>query len=198
MYLSPPDDMPNGMQISVGVVLIKLWNNNIRSINIRQPSDAVEHFSSIQRNALCEQMGFIGAVPDSVYSVSALKNRFNFTKIEERWVKVHYNDVYDFTDSSGTPGFPLMNWMIVARTLCLVSAAVTTTLRMTGDHAQCVQKITPSLFLAVSTILLVYKPYNSYSLQFMTLWVNQNTSKKTVHSVTKKCQETHVVNNIGN
>ena len=80
MFLFPPDEKPHGMQTSIGAVQIKLWDDDIKSINILQPSDVVKHFSSIQRNALCQQMGFIGAVPDSVYSVSALKNRFSFAQ----------------------------------------------------------------------------------------------------------------------
>ena len=85
VFLAPPREKVHGMQITLGVIQIKLYNE-IRSITISDTDD-IKYFDDSKRDSICKQMGFTRAVTASVYTVHAMQTRgafgilygFNFT-----------------------------------------------------------------------------------------------------------------------
>ena len=77
VYLHPTTLKPHGMQTTFGIIEIQL-ENTAKSIALTKLSDVAMHFSAAKRDTLCKQMGFTGAVTDSVFTLSAAKSYFNF------------------------------------------------------------------------------------------------------------------------
>ena len=81
VYLLPPTNKPPGIQTSFGVILIKLKGKS-KTIVAETASDTAKHFQSSRRDSFCRQMGFTEAATDSVYTIYALRNSFDFGNLE--------------------------------------------------------------------------------------------------------------------
>ena len=81
VFLAPPREKVHGMQTTLGVIQIKLYDE-IRSITISDTND-IKYFDASERDSICKQMGFTRAVTASVYTVHAIQTRddlgINFT-----------------------------------------------------------------------------------------------------------------------